>query len=132
MPAPGPVSAGLAAPGMAAKICVMAGMLTALWVAISPWFLTMQARGGNATADDLIVGLAVLIALAVVAYTGRGRLDLLAAIALAGVWLIISPFILDAKFAITASMYWSNVWSGAVIFVLVLGAIALGRPDTAR
>lgn len=132
MPAPGPVSAGLAAPGMAAKICVMAGMLAALWVAISPWFLTMQARGGNATADDLIVGLAVLIALAVVAYTGRGRLDLLAAIALAGVWLIISPFILDAKFPITASMYWSNVWSGAVIFVLVLGAIALGRPDTAR
>jgi hypothetical protein len=132
MPAPSPVSARLAAPDMAAQTCVIAGMLAALWVAISPWFLTFQAHGGNATANDLIVGLAVLVALGLAAYAGRGRTNLLTAGALAGVWLIISPFILDAKFPITASMYWSNVWSGAIIFVLVLGALALGRPDTAR
>jgi hypothetical protein len=40
----------------------------------------------------------------------------------------ISPFILDAKFPITAPMYWSNVWAGGVIIVLAVGALALGRP----
>jgi hypothetical protein len=40
-------------------------------VAISPWFLSLQAHGGNVTANDLIAGLAVL-ALAVSAVAGRG------------------------------------------------------------
>jgi SPW repeat len=55
--------------------------------------------------------------------------SLQAAILLAGLWLIISPFILDAKVSITASMYWSNVWSGAIVIVIVaaLAALGLGR-----
>jgi len=69
----------------------MAGMLVGLWVGISPWFLSLQAYGGNATASDLIAGLAVL-ALAVSAVTGRGPPCLQPASALAGIWLIISPF----------------------------------------
>ena len=131
MPVPGPARAGFAAPGMAVQACVMAGMLAGLWVAISPWFLSLQAYGGNATANDLIVGLAV-VALAVFAVAGRGLASLQAASALAGVWLIISPFILDAKFPITAAMYWSNVWAGGVIAVLALGALALSRTGATR
>jgi len=131
MPVPGPVRAGFAAPGMAVQACVMAGMLAGLWVAISPWFLSLQAYGGNATADDLVVGLAVLT-LAVFGMTGRGLLSLQAASALAGVWLIISPFILDAKFPITAAMYWSNVWAGGIIAVLALAALALTRNGATR
>jgi hypothetical protein len=50
MPVPGPARAGSAAPGMAAQLCVIAGMLAGLWVTISPWFLSLQAYGGNATA----------------------------------------------------------------------------------
>jgi hypothetical protein len=53
MPVPGPARAGFAAPGMAVQACVMAGMLAGLWVGISPWFLSLQASGGNATANDL-------------------------------------------------------------------------------
>jgi hypothetical protein len=74
----------------------------------------------------------VVLGLAVLTLTGRSPLNLQATIALAGFWLIISPFILGAKFPITASMYWSNVWGGAIILVLALGALALNRPDTAR
>lgn len=131
MPVPGPERAGFAAPGMAVQLCVMAGMLAGLWVAISPWFLSLQAYGGNATANDLIVGLAV-VALDVSAVAGRGLASLQAASVLAGIWLIISPFILDAKFPITAAMYWSNVWAGSVIAVLALGALTLGGPNAAR
>ena len=125
-PSPGP-----AAPGMAVQLCLMAGMLAGLWAAISPWFLTLQQAGSNATVNDLIVGLAV-VALAAFAGARLRMITLQAASALAGVWLIISPFILDAKFPITASMYWSNVWTGAIILVLALGALALGRPSAAR
>jgi hypothetical protein len=131
MPMPGPARAGSAAPGMAAQLCVVAGILAGLWVAISPWFVSLQAYGGNATANDLIVGLAV-VALAVFAVAGRGLPSLQAASALAGVWLIISPFILDAKFPITAAMYWSNVWAGGVIAVLALAALALSRTTATR
>jgi hypothetical protein len=134
MPVPGPERVDRAAPGSAARLTVTAGLLAGLWVAISPWFLTLQGRGGNATANDLIIGLAVaaLAVLAVVeAGGGRGMIRLQAASALAGVWLIISPFILAAKFPITAAMYWSNVWSGAIIVMLALGTLTLARPHAA-
>jgi hypothetical protein len=62
------VSAGL--PGLAAQLPAALGMLAGLWVAISPWFVTPRApRSGNATADDLIIGLAVA-AIGLLAITG--------------------------------------------------------------
>jgi hypothetical protein len=35
------------------------------------------------------------------------------------------PTFLDAKVSITASMYWSNIWSGAIIIVAALAALTL-------
>lgn len=121
-----------AAAPMAAQLVAMVGMITGLWVAISPWFLTLQAsRGGNAAINNLIIGLAVA-GLCLLTITGTHSLGgLETAILLGGVWLIISPFILDAKFPITASMYWSNVWSGAIVIVAALALIGLGRSRAA-
>jgi Lysylphosphatidylglycerol synthase TM region/SPW repeat len=45
--------------GIGAQAAAALGMLTGLWVAISPWFITLQYAGGNATAVNLISGLAV-------------------------------------------------------------------------
>lgn len=111
----------------------MAGVLTGLWVAISPWFLTLQVpRGGNATANDLIIGLAVT-GLGLLTITGTASVEgLQAASLLAGIWLIISPFILDAKVSITASMYWSNIWSGAIIIVTALTVLATNQARATR
>ena len=54
----------------AAQLPAALGMLAGLWVAISPWFVTPRApRSGNATADDLIIGLAVA-AIGLLAITG--------------------------------------------------------------
>jgi hypothetical protein len=45
-----------------------------------------------------------------------------------GVWVLISSFILDAKFPIAAPMFWSNTFSGAVLALLALaGLAAVGR-----
>lgn len=110
---------------LATQTTAMLGMLTGLWVAISPWFLTLQiGPGRNAMAANLIVGLAVA-AVGLFAICGaRGFMGLETGSVLLGIWLIISPFILTAKFPITAAMYWSNVWSGALIAVLALASLA--------
>jgi hypothetical protein len=131
--APAAFSAEYVAPptrrNLSAQVTAMLGMLTGLWVAISPWFLTLQAGGGrNATANDLITGLAVT-AFGLLAIAGmRGFPGLEVGSGLLGIWLIISPFILNAKFSIQAPMYWSNIWAGALIVVLALGALAGLRP----
>jgi hypothetical protein len=108
-----------------AQVTGALGMLTGLWVAISPWFLVLQHGGNNAAVSNLVVGLAV-VALGLFAVSGsRGFLGLEVGSLIAGVWLIISPFILDAHHTITASMFWSNSFAGAV--ALVLGLAALGE-----
>ncbi len=110
----------------AGQLRLTTGLLAGLWVAISPWFLTLQAQGGNATVNDLIVGLAIVTLAVFAAAAGRWVTSLQTASAAAGVWLIISPFILDAKFPVTAAMYWSNIWAGAVVIVVALGALPVG------
>jgi len=45
--------------GVGAKAAAALGMLTGLWVAISPWFISLQYAGGNATAVNPVSGLAV-------------------------------------------------------------------------
>jgi hypothetical protein len=108
------------------------GMLTGLWVAISPWFLVLQRTGNNAAVTNLIVGLAV-VALGLFALSGsRGFLGLEVGSVLAGVWLIISPFILDAKYAIATPMYWSNVFAGALVVLISLAALAEARRRPTR
>lgn len=112
-----------------AQVTAVLGMMAGLWVAISPWFLVLQAPGArNATVNDLITGLAVA-AFGLLAVSGmRGFLGLELGGLLLGIWLIISPFILNAKFSIQAPMYWSNIWAGALIAVFALAALAGLRP----
>jgi len=115
-----------------AQATVTLGMMTGLWVAISPWFLVLQHRGNNAAASNLVVGLAV-VALGLFALSGsRGFLGLEVGSLLAGVWLIISPFILDEKFAIATPMYWSNVFAGALVVVIALAALGETLRPSAR
>ena len=111
--------------GAGAQAAAALAMLTGLWVAISPWFLTLQATGGNATAVNLISGLAV-VAVGAFALTGpRGFAGLQFGNALLGVWLIIAGPILSQKFAITDSMYWSNSWAGGVLIALAAASLAV-------
>lgn len=80
---------------------------------------------GNARTNDLIIGLAIAVAAMVVISRLRSPTGLAAVTALAGVWLIISPFILAAKVSVTASMYWSNIWAGAVVLVASMAVLAI-------
>jgi type IV secretory pathway TrbL component len=46
------------------------------------------------------------------------------------VWVIISSFILDAKFTIATPMFWSNTLAGAVLVLLGLAGLAAARRAT--
>ena len=134
---PGPGAADYAVPaslrGIGAQAAGVLGLLTGVWVALSPWFITLQHQGSNATAVDLISGLAAAAAGAFALASPRGFSGLQLGSLLLGIWLIIAPPILDHKHPIAHAMYWSNSFSGGVLIALAaagLGFAALRR--TAR
>ena len=127
----GPVAGQYALPaGQAAQAAGALGILTGLWVALSPFFLVLQHGGSNATIADLIAGLAVAGAGVVAVASARGFGSLQFGSLLLGVWVIISSFILDAKFTIATPMFWSNTFAGAVLVVLAAAGLAAARRAT--
>jgi hypothetical protein len=127
----GPVAGHYALPaGLAAQSAASVGILTGLWVALSPYFLVLQHGGNNAALADLIAGLAVAAfgALAVASRRGFGGLQFGSLVL--GVWVIVSSFILDAKFAIATPMFWSNTFAGAVLIILAAAGLASVRRAT--
>jgi hypothetical protein len=113
--------------GVTAQAVAALGVLTGLWIALSPSFITLQHGGGNAAVANLIAGLAVAAVGAASLVGLRGFAGLQFASVLLGAWVIISPFILDAKFSIATPMYWSNIFSGGVLVVLALAGLATVR-----
>jgi SPW repeat len=121
--------APVTARSMSAQVAAMLAALAGVWVAISPWFLSL---GPRERASDLVVGL-VVAALGLFGMAGgRGFLGMQAGSALLGVWLIISPFILAATFAVRAPMYWSNGFAGAAVILFALAALASMRRAPVR
>jgi hypothetical protein len=115
---------------MAAQAAASLGILTGLWVALSPFFLVLQHGGGNATIANLVAGLAVAGAgvVAVASRAGFGALQFGSLVL--GVWVIISSFILDAKFPIAAPMFWSNTVAGVVLVILAAAGLGAARRAT--
>ena len=127
----GPVSAEYPLPatrqGLAAQGAATLGLLTGLWVAVSPLFIMLQHGGANATFANLIAGLAVAAVAVVALASRRGFGAMQFASLVLGIWVLISSFILDAKFPIATPMFWSNTWSGAVLMILALAGLATLR-----
>src|ERR1700722_5630369 len=131
--APGLAEYGLPATSrdLGAQASAVLGLLTGLWVAVSPWFVTLQNTGTNATTVNLISGLAVAGLGVFALLSPRGYAGLQVTSMLLGVWLIIAGPILAQKNPIADSMFWSNSVAGGVLIVLAaigLAAVAMRRP----
>jgi SPW repeat len=114
-----------------AHAAAVLGLLTGVWVALSPWFLTLQNGGTNANTVNLISGLAVAGLGAFALLSPRGFAGLQAGSALLGVWLIIAGPILSDKHPIADPMFWSNSWAGAALIAFAaigMAAVGLRRP----
>ena len=103
---------------------VVLGLATGVWVALSPWFITLQYTGSNATAVNLISGLAVAGVGAFALTSPRGFPGLQLGNVLLGIWLIVAGPILNQKFPIADPMYWSNSWAGGVLIFLAITGLA--------
>ena len=122
----GPAEYGLPATvtGLGAELSAVLVLLTGVWVALSPWFLTLQSTGNNATIVNLISGIAVAGAGAFALASPRGFAGLQVGAALLGVWLIIAGPILSYRHPIADAMFWSNSWAGGVLIAVALAGLA--------
>ena len=116
--------------GVAVQGAASLGILTGLWVALSPFFLVLQHGGGNANIANLIAGLAVAGSGVVAAASRPGFGSLQFGSLLLGVWVILSSFILDAKFTIATPMFWSNTVAGVVLVILAAAGLSAARRAT--
>jgi hypothetical protein len=117
--------------GIGAQASAALGLLTGIWVALSPWFITLQHAGSNATTVNLISGLAVAALGAFALASPRGFAGLQLGNLLLGVWLIIVGPVLSQNHPIADPMFWSNSWAGGVLIALAaagLAAVALRLP----
>src|ERR1700722_7644003 len=116
---------------LGAQMSAVLAVLTGIWVALSPWFLTLQQGGTNANVVNLISGLAVAGVGAFALANPRGFASLQLGSALLGVWLIVAGPILSQKYTIADPMFWSNSLAGGVLIALAavgLAAVALRGP----
>jgi hypothetical protein len=133
MEAPGPAEYALPATSrdIGAQASAVLALLTGVWVALSPWFLTLQNNGTNANTVNLISGLAVAGLGAFALVSPRGFAGLQVGNVLLGAWLIIAGPILSQKFSIADPMFWSNSVAGGVLIAVAavgLAAVAMRRP----
>jgi hypothetical protein len=131
--APGPAEYALPATSrdIGAQASAVLALLTGVWVALSPWFLTLQNNGTNANTVNLISGLAVAGLGAFALVSPRGFAGLQVGNVLLGAWLIIAGPILSQKFSIADPMFWSNSVAGGVLIAVAavgLAAVAMRRP----
>jgi hypothetical protein len=116
-------------------VAAVLGLLTGVWVALSPWFVTLQQTGTNANTVNLISGLAVAGVSAFALVSPRAFTGLQVGSALLGVWLVIAGPILNQKHAIADPMYWSNSVAGGLLIAFAaigLAAVALRRAVLSR
>ena len=112
------------AESMSAHVTFGLALLTALYVAASPWIVGFSTTASLAT-NDLIAG----IATAFLAYGFATTLDrahgLTWTLPVLGVWVIVSLWVLPG-FTPTAGMIWSNVVAGGLLTFLGLNATYFG------
>ncbi|WP_433378396.1 SPW repeat protein [Streptosporangium sp. CA-115845] len=98
------------------------GLLAGLYLAISPWVVGFNGLS-RLTVSNLVTGI-VVAALALGFASAYGRTYGISwVVPIIGIWTIISPWVTGSA---TTANIWNNVVTGAVIFLLGLGAVAVG------
>ena len=100
--------------------------LVGLWVLVSPFVVSGSITSGTPMWSNAIAGIVVLVLTAFGAYTIRTSAETATSssgewsgwiAALAGLWIVVSPFIVGGTIDAGTTL-WSNVVAGAVVLVL--------------
>ncbi|OMC30578.1 hypothetical protein A5740_16290 [Mycobacterium sp. GA-1841] len=111
------------AESMAAQITFGLTLLTAMYVALSPWIVGYDAFG-RLTVNDLIVGGAIALLSMSFSFALDRAHGMTWTLPIFGVWLIISPWVFIN--GPTAGMIWSHVISGVLVMLLGFTAMYFG------
>ncbi|KUL45983.1 hypothetical protein ADL22_10645 [Streptomyces sp. NRRL F-4489] len=107
-------------------------LLTGMYTAISPWVVHFRLSSPELMVNNLVIGLVLAVIGLGLTRAPERMFQLSWTCAVAGVWLIISPWVVTAGHSATAGMIWNNVWIGAVTLVLGLAATYLALPTLRR
>ncbi|MUL82739.1 MULTISPECIES: SPW repeat protein [unclassified Mycolicibacterium] len=111
------------AESMTAQVTFGLTLLTAMYVALSPWIVGYDAFS-RLTVNDLIIGGAIAFLSTCFSFALDRAHGMTWTLPIFGVWLIVSPWVLVS--GPTAGMIWSHVISGALVMVLGFYAMYFG------
>jgi hypothetical protein len=105
-------------------------LLTGLYTAISPWVVHFSFTNPALGINNLIIGLA-LAAIGLSLTLAPGRMYRMSGIvAVIGVWMIISPWVVTVGHTATRGLIWNNVLIGAMCCLLGFAAVSMVRQST--
>lgn len=104
-------------------------LMAATYAAISPWVVGFHARSGGLAVSDLIVGLALVTLTLGIAASNLHLHGLTWVTPLLGVWLIITPWVVQGTDR-TTGLILSNVIVGACVVLIgaAMAALSLRGP----
>lgn len=111
------------AESMAAQVTFGLTLLTAMYIALSPWIVGYDAFN-RLTVNDLIVGAAIAFLSMCFSFALDRAHGMTWTLPIFGVWLIISPWVFVS--GPSAGMIWSHVISGALVMLLGFNAMYFG------
>jgi hypothetical protein len=112
--------------GSLAKWASWLAALVGLWVLVSPFVLSGSIGSGTAMWSNVAAGIVISALAGFGAYSFRTAAEVAAntpgewsgwIAALAGIWIVVSPFVLSGLIA-TGTVMWGNVVAGVVALIL--------------
>ncbi|WP_174501685.1 SPW repeat protein [Streptacidiphilus neutrinimicus] len=107
-------------------------LLTGLYTAISPWVVHFNFSNPELRTNNLLVGIALAVIGMALALAPERMYRMSGVVAVIGVWMIISPWVVTVGHTATRGIIWNNVLIGAVCCLLGLAAMMGVVRQTAR
>ncbi|WP_174514831.1 SPW repeat protein [Streptacidiphilus anmyonensis] len=106
-------------------------LLTGLYAAISPWVVHFNFTNPNLRTNNLLLGITLaVIGFGLTLAPERIYPRMSGVIAVIGVWMITSPWVVTVGHTATAGIIWNNVLIGAVCCLLGAAALGMVRQST--
>jgi hypothetical protein len=105
-------------------------LLTGLYAAISPWVVHFTLASPELRVNNLILGLALAAIGLALTLAPERMYRMSGVVAVIGVWMIISPWVVTVGHTATRGLIWNNVVIGVVCCLLGFAALGMVRQTT--
>jgi hypothetical protein len=102
-------------------------LLTGIYTAVSPWVVHFNFSNPELRTNNLIMGFALATIGLCLTLAPERMYRLSGIVAVIGVWMIISPWVVTVGHTATRGLIWNNVVIGAVCCLLGVAALGVVR-----